>query len=109
MNKVFEFIWYLLKSLFGSVITDLKEMFEVVTKKKTWVVICFMFLGVSIFLRMKEIIGSNIVILALSLFVFFFITYEWQVFAEEYTHQERVKFGYDTKKIKEAILKSKKK
>lgn len=85
--KIFAFIGYLLKDIFGGLYTDLREMFEVVTKKKTWVVFFFVAFLVALVwgnFWQKVIFGA--------MFLFFFITYEWQVFTELYIHQQRTRY-----------------
>jgi len=81
---ILEFLKYLIKSVFEGVDDDMKEIFMVITKKKTWVFGCFAFLIVAIFMQ-----KLNLIILGAILFAFFFVTYQYQVFEEDYTHQRR--------------------
>ena len=91
--KLIDFFRYIFRTFLYQIFEDIREIFEVVTKKKTWVYICFAFLIVSLFLK-----DLKLIILAAGLFLFFLITYQWAVFNEEYTHQQREQYWKRPKK-----------
>lgn len=74
---------------------DIRDIFQVVTDKKTWVVTWGLLALISYFVKEKVLF-----FISLSLFFLFFITYEWKIFEEKYIYKQRKKRGYNLYKKK---------
>jgi hypothetical protein len=92
-NKLFSFVWYFLKDTVG----DVGEFFRYVTRKKTWVAIWGLTTIVSFIVSIvNKALGHvpdyRVTIFALFCFLLFYILYQWQIFSEGWTHQERERY-----------------
>jgi len=93
VNKLFSFIWYFLKDTVG----DVGEFFRYVTKKKTWVAIWGLIALISFIVALaSKALGHapdfRTPIFSLICFFVFYITYQWQIFSENYIHLQREKY-----------------
>lgn len=96
MNKLLSFIWYFLTDPIVSIYQEIKEMWDLVTKKKTWVMLWAVLVGVALITKNK-----NAFLLFAILFIIFLVVFQWQTYNEKYINQERLRHGYSLKKRKD--------
>jgi hypothetical protein len=93
VNKVLAFIWFFVSEPFKVAWKESREIWDVLTKKKTWIFFWALLAFVAIILKDTKTFLFSIVCMFI-----FFVIYQWQNFQKDYIHEERQKYWKKPKK-----------